>query len=132
MTDEKVLASNERGNKKIGLNHILLIALLVCVFLAFLFDSLWVFLGPVMAVLCVYLYFTGFPELITALIIVANDAMGTVFMGSISFPYLLLAMALLRFVLYKRKIKISEMIIGFKISSFRTMLVWRNWQTHRT
>ncbi len=115
MTDKTILPNPKSRSTVIDLNHLLLIALYVCAFFAFLSKDLWIFTGPVMAVLCVYLYFKGFAEYVTALIVIANDAMGTIFLGSVSFPYLLIVLALIRFVLVKRRISIQE-IVFFAVS----------------
>lgn len=108
MTEEKQLRGSSLGDVEINLGRILLFALYACTFVAFLSKGMWTVTGPIMAVLCAFLYFTGYSEAITALIIVANDAMGTIIGGSLSFPYLLLILAVARLVLYKRRVTGAE------------------------
>lgn len=111
MTKEQQLNPGNLGGVKINLGRLLLFFLYCCTFLAFLSKSAWTLTGPVMAGLCAFLYFTGYAEAVTALIIVANDAMGTIIGGSISFPYLLLILAVARLVLYKRKMEGREIFL---------------------
>lgn len=108
MTSEQQLTPRNLGGIKINLGRLLLFFLYGCTFLAFLSKSIWTLTGPIMAALCAFLYFTGYAEAVTALIIVANDAMGTIFGGSVSFPYLLLILAVARLVLYKRSMTRGE------------------------
>lgn len=78
----------------------IVIALLAAAMLAvFLNSELSIVLGPFMALAFVYLYFFGYPELVTAIIVVANDALGTIIGGSLSFPYLLLGLVAVRFLM---------------------------------
>ena len=108
MTSEQQLTPRNLGGIKINLGRLLLFFLYCCTFVAFLSKSIWTLTGPIMAALCAFLYFTGYAEAVTALIIVANDAMGTIIGGSVSFPYLLLILAVARLVLYKRSMTRGE------------------------
>ena len=75
--------------KQLNINKFVLVLLAGVILAVFINNSLSLYLGPVLAVLFVYLFFSGYSELVTAVIIVANDALGTILMGSVSFPYLL-------------------------------------------
>ena len=94
MTNSTKFSSQRLGDRQVDLKKLALAVLLLCAFLVFMRSSLELFLGPVMAVLMTVLYVSGYAPVVTALIIVANDALGAVFLGRLSFQYLLLALAL--------------------------------------
>ena len=94
MTNSTNFSSQRLGDRQVDLKKLALAVLLLCAFLVFMRSSLELFLGPVMAVLMTVLYVSGYAPVVTALIIVANDALGAVFLGRLSFQYLLLALAL--------------------------------------
>ncbi len=94
---ELALSKNTEGQ-----NNMTLIALIVRFILAvailgvFIRPGLSMVLGPVMAIIFSYLFFEDGSEFVTAVIITANDALGTVFLGKLSFQYLLLGLVLLK------------------------------------
>lgn len=55
----------------------------------FINSSLQFITGPVLAICFSYLYLNGNHALVTAIILIANDSLGCILMGNISFPYLL-------------------------------------------
>lgn len=60
--------------------------------IVFLNKSLQIICGPILAILFIYLYFVKKDTLlVTFFIVIANDALGTIFIGSMSFQYLLMA-----------------------------------------
>ncbi len=67
----------------------------------FLFPQFSTFVGPVIALLFLYTYFVMRETvLVTAIIVMANDALGTILLGKVSFHYLLIffvAVELFRF-----------------------------------
>ena len=66
-------------------------SLFICIEAVFVNNSLQVVLCPIIAFLFVYLYFIKKDTiLVTFFIIIANDSLGTIFAGRISFYYLLL------------------------------------------
>lgn len=89
--------------------------LLVSIFCVFINSSLQVITGPVLAACFIYLYCKGYQAFVTSVIIVANDSLGCIFMGNISFPYLLLGLILFSLLKEQFKIKIrrSQLIGGF-------------------
>lgn len=109
MTNDTKPSRHSFFDREIDIRMLAFILLFLCVFAVFMNQGLSLFLGPVMAVLMVYLYTSGYPEVITALIIVANDALGTIFFGKLSFQYLLLGLAIIG-LLRKRSFSLSEWI----------------------
>lgn len=89
--------------------------LLVSIFCVFINSSLQVITGPVLAACFIYLYCKGYQAFVTSVIIVANDSLGCIFMGNISFPYLLLGLILFSLLKEQFKIKIrrSQLIGAF-------------------
>ena len=79
-------------------NTILLrIILFACIAAVFIYPSSSIVLGTVVAALLVFLYFArNDTVLVTVFIVVANDALGTMILGKVSFQYLLIL-----FVLYE-------------------------------
>lgn len=75
----------------------------------FLEERLGVILGPLMAVIFVYLYFNDCSELVAAIIVVANEALGTIALGKISFAYLLLGLALIKMG-QSKKIRVDSLV----------------------
>ena len=110
MTNDTKPSRHSFFDREIDIRMLAFILLFLCVFAVFMNQGLSLFLGPVMAVLMVYLYTSGYPEVITALIIVANDALGTIFFGKLSFQYLLLALTIL-ILLRKRGITRAELVL---------------------
>ena len=100
---------------------VILAALCAAIFAVFIESSLSLYLGPVIALGMVYLFFNGYMELITAIIVVANDALGTILFGSISFHYLLLLMVVLNIFLEKRFSK-TDLIICLVATAFALQL----------
>ena len=96
-------------DKKISTKRSALFLLFACSFAVFMSPSLSLFLGPVIAFLAFYLYLSEYQEFVTALIIVANDALGTAFLGKVSFQYLLLALVAISLI-RKRRISLSEIL----------------------
>lgn len=86
----------------LDLKKVLILLLTAAILAVFLDSSLSIVLGPFMAVAFAYLYFFGYTELVTAIIIVGNDALGTIFMGLLSFPYLLLGLVIANFFRLKK------------------------------
>ena len=87
--------------------------LLVSIFSVFINSSLQLITGPVLAACFIYLYCKGYQAFVTSVIIVANDSLGCIFMGHISFPYLLLGLVLFSLLKGKFKIRIrSSQLIG--------------------
>ena len=91
-----------------------IVILLVSVFCVFMNPSLQLITGPVLAACFIYLHFNGYQSFVTSVIIVANDSLGCIFMGHLSFPYLLLGLVLLSLLKEQFKIKIrkSQLIGG--------------------
>ena len=89
--------------------------LLVSIFCVFINSSLQVITGPVLVACFIYLYCKGYQAFVTSVIMVANDSLGCIFMGNISFPYLLLGLILFSLLKEQFKIKIgrSQLIGGF-------------------
>ncbi len=83
-----------KDNKKLVLmfKYILAVSML-CVFIN---PGLSTVLGPLMAVIFSYLFFEDSFEFVTAVIITANDALGTVVLSRLSFQYLLLALLVIK------------------------------------
>lgn len=71
-------------------SHWVFMVLVVSMMCVFINSSLQTITGPIMAICFIYLYFAGYKALVISSIIIANDALGCILMGSISFPYLLL------------------------------------------
>lgn len=79
----------------------------------FIEGSLQIITGPILAVCFAYLYFNGYRSVVTAIIVVANDALGCIFLGNVSFPYLLCAFLLVSVLQEKKmKIRLSQGIAG--------------------
>ena len=93
---DAALLNPKNRTLKLKVNDFLLALLCLAVFAVFMNPSLQIITGPIIAVLLTYLYFMGNPEIVTAVVLVANDALGTVIFGSLSFQYLLLGMAAVR------------------------------------
>lgn len=110
MNESKSLLPAKEQVMKIDLHRALVCLLFTMAFCVFMQRSLELVLGPIMAVLIAYLYFVGYAEIMTALVIVANDAMGTIFLGSISFPYLLLVLTIIRLTLKRRRMTGTELL----------------------
>lgn len=93
------------------ISYIILFANIEAVFLK---PSLDIILGPVIAYLLWYLYNKKKNMvLVTTIIIVANDALGTIFLGRVAFQYLLLLFCLID--LYQRK-KVLKRSLWLSIS----------------
>ena len=106
------LVKNERESfltKKIDGNLLLLGVLFLCVFIVLLYPAADIVLGPVMALLMFYLFFSGYSDVVSILILVVNDDLGTIFLGSLSFPYLLMACIAIR-ILSRRKFSDLEIV----------------------
>ena len=77
----------------------------------FLEPTLQMVCGPILAFLFVYLYFVKKDTLfVTLFIILANDALGTVVLGKISFQYLLIPLVLLE-LLERKKISVRSFFL---------------------
>ena len=84
---------NAAGNDvTIKVDTLLLTALAALMLIVFINAGFSLFCGPLIAALLCVLFFRGHEEFVTAVIIVANDALGTIVLGSLSFHYLLLAL----------------------------------------
>ena len=70
--------------------------LAVLMLIVFIEPSNSVYCGPIMAALFIYLFFSGYQELVAAIIIVANDALGTIIAGELSFQYLLFVLLVVK------------------------------------
>ena len=91
---------------------ILMLPLLAIVELLFLFPTWDVFLAPVLALLLCFFYFVAKKrELVAAILIFGNDALGTLVMGSISTVYLVF-LFLLWEIINLRKVRFRPLIIG--------------------
>lgn len=98
-----VNSMSQKDGKKTKYIQVISIAILAVSMLSvFLNAGLGVFFGPLMALIFIYLYFSECSEFVTAVIVVANDALGTMVLGKISFAYLLLVLALIK-ILQKKK-----------------------------
>lgn len=83
----------ERGSSSDGLliKKVFGMVLLLAMELVFLNPSFDVFLGPLLTILFCYFYFVQKEKVFTVFaIVIANDALGTIFQGSVSFVYLLM------------------------------------------
>lgn len=97
MEELQTLDKPRKGNVKLIWLWLGLLSLAILA--VFIDQGLCSILGPLMAAFLMYLYFGGYAEFVTAIIVVANDSLGTIIGGSLSFPYLLLAMVVVRIVL---------------------------------
>lgn len=72
--------------------------ILLSIFILFMFlkPDLYNVTGPILTVAFIFLYFMGYQEFVFAAIITANDSLGTMFVGELSFQYLLLALAIFK------------------------------------
>lgn len=93
---DKSIVNVKNDNRLPSKLEVFLPIVLAAVMLAvFIEPQLSIVCGPIMAVIFTYLFFKGQKELVTAIILVANDALGTVLLGNISFQYLLLGLVLI-------------------------------------
>ena len=99
------------SNGKINIERIAFVTLYASMLAVFINNGLCIVLGPVMAALMCYLFLKGHSEEIFAIIIVANDALGTMFGGKISFPYLLLVLVIVK-AFYKNAFTLREYCFG--------------------
>ena len=83
------------------LTSIAIAFLSVAILAVFIDNKLCVIFGPIIALLLCYLFFFGYSETVIAIVLVANDALGTIAFGKISFPYLLLVLVAIKFVMGK-------------------------------
>ena len=78
------------------LHKFLLVLGTIIMLVVFLKPELSNVCGPILTIIFTLLYFLGHQEFVFAAIITANDALGTMFMGKLSFQYLLLVLAILK------------------------------------
>lgn len=97
------------GSKTDAIIYLTLFILIESVFLN---SSFQIVTGPILTVIFLYLYFCKKKSvLVTTFIIVANDALGTIFFGKISFQYLLLLFLAFELVT-KSKIRVRYFILA--------------------
>jgi len=82
-----------KGNKLVLMFKYILAVAMLCVFIN---PGLSIVLGPLMAVIFSYLFFEDSFEFVAAIIITANDALGTLVSSRLSFQYLLLGLLVLK------------------------------------
>ena len=70
-------------------------------------SSLAIITGPIIAMVMTRLFFTDKYYCVVALVVFANDSLGTVALGRVSFYWLLIGLFLIRFLSRKKAIKIS-------------------------
>ena len=80
----------KQQNKFDNITKMAMVLLPIFMLVVFIEPKTSIFCGPVLAVLLTYLFLFGKEELATAVIIIANDALGTVILGVFSFQYLLI------------------------------------------
>ena len=100
-------------NITINTKTALLAVLSMLVLLVFLNAQTSLVLGPFIALIMCYLFFSEYSEYVIAMIVVANDALGTIFLGSVSFPYLLLILVAFKLAINKRIFKHSLLFLLF-------------------
>ena len=106
---DSVIKNEKWQYREINVKLIAICFLSACVLLAFVKPDLSIVVGPVMALLMCYLFFNDYSEVVTAIILVANDDLGTIIFGKISFPYLLLILVAVKLI-QKKRFTNSEMI----------------------
>ena len=84
------LENNEKVQRKSEL--LLYVVLASLMLMVFVTPSLSIVTGPLLTALLTYMFFKGHREFVIAVIVVANDALGTILLGNLSFQYLLLAL----------------------------------------
>ncbi len=93
------------------LNNLLLLCLFAAIEMVFVNPGFSTFLGPIIAVLLLYTYFVMHETVLTTVIIVlANDGLGTIFLGQLSFQYLLLIFIFFGVFTHK-KIKVRSLVL---------------------
>ena len=92
-----IISSKGTSNRLvINPQKIVVAFLAVLMLIVFIEPSNSVYCGPIMAALFIYLFFSGYQELVAAIIIVANDALGTIIAGELSFQYLLFVLLVVK------------------------------------
>lgn len=84
-------------NKFAAITKVATYLLPVFMLLVFIEPKNSLFCGPILALLLTYLFLFGSQEFIIAVIIVANDALGTILFNFGSFQYLLIVLVLIKF-----------------------------------
>ena len=102
--------------------NIPIILLSVLILVTFLKPDMSNISGPALAVAFVAFFFMGYHEFVFAAIITANDALGTIFMGQVSFQYLLLALAVIK-ILQSRSISKRRWLYLFVSAYFLIQLI---------
>lgn len=117
--------AKEQINQSSRLVFAVLTISMMCVFIN---NSLQTITGPIMAICFTYLYLAGYNALVASIIIVANDALGCILMGNISFPYLLLAFTVLTLLSKGLTIQIrrSQMLAGIILIIMLVTLYYYN------
>ncbi len=119
-SDRNIEASNDSiSNKKrllFGYNKMnstdtyILYLTLLAMLCVFLWPSFQIITGPILTFGFIWLYINGFEPLVVAIITTANDALGTMLLGKLSFPYLLVGLLLFSLIKrnFKSKIKLAH------------------------
>ena len=94
---ETIRERTQQHNKFDAITKFAMLLLPIFMLIVFLDSNNSLFCGPVLAVLLTYLFLFGKHELVVSVIVFANDALGTILLGSISFQYLLLVLVVLKF-----------------------------------
>jgi len=101
---------SKQKNNMLTVNVIAVIFMFALAFARFMSPGIDAVIGPILTVLMLFLAFSGYAEMVIALIIVANDALGTMLFGSLSFPYLLILIVLLK-LLMRRSLTVDSFVV---------------------
>ena len=108
--NKKLFGSEPFFGSKI--DTIIYLVLFILVEAVFLNSSLQIVTGPLLTGIFFYLYFIKKDTiLVTTFIIVANDALGTIFLGKISFQYLLLVFIVLELI-QNSKMRVRNFVLA--------------------
>lgn len=105
VNSKKYLRTFLGNNQMNQMQALVVVTMLLSVELVFLNRGLQIITGPILAAGFFYLYFNGYRAFVTAIIIMANDALGCILLGKIDFSYLLSGMLFLSFLLGDRTIR---------------------------
>ena len=117
--DQSIGIRSSKKDLRELLARVAIIVLSVAMLTVFIDDKFCIVLGPVIAALLCYLFFFGYSEIVIAVVLVANDALGTIAFGKVSFPYLLLLLVAIKLVMVKRYSLIEYGF--FAVSAFLTL-----------
>ncbi len=118
------LVNTQRRDKDTPLLHKMFFVIQIVTMLAvFLTPNYTIVCGPIMVFALTFLFFAGYHEFVFGVIITANDALGTMFMGKMSFQYLLLAFAVIK-ILQRSTISKKRLVFFLVMLYFLVQLLW--------